>query len=317
MITEHKADYPFLSWVDNQGQLGNLTVVDRVFIGRVCQAVPAAKRIIVNEPNVSRDHATISRHAHQLVIKDTSRNGTRINGVRVSPGSEYSLKENDCIEIGSIRVTVKFPVSESGQLDEDEEQTTRIISINETVTHLVADVRGFSRLAQRSESKEVFDLVSDLFQLLTEAVHQHHGTVKDYAGDAIYAFWEHDDLFSSKKALNACLAVKTQYSTLNEYLAQRPEGDSLSNIALGWGVSTGASTLSHYGVRQDNLALVGDSTNLAFRLAAMANNTLSQPVVICATTASLVGEHLGLTDLGAVETKGRAGKEQVFSYDLA
>ncbi len=313
---DRQAYEPFLSWTDNQGKPAKRIVEDRIFIGRVCQGVPEEKRIIVDEPNVSRDHATISRFSHQLIIKDTSRNGTRINGVRISPGSEYSLKNDDCIEIGSVRLCVKFPARVAMETDSSDEQTTQIISINETVTHLVADVRGFSGLAQRSESEAVFSLVADLFQLLTEAVHQHNGTVKDYAGDAIYAFWEHDDPFSSQKALNACLAVKSQYLALNDYLAQRSETDALRNISLGWGVSTGASTLSHYGVRQDNLALVGDSTNLAFRLAAMANNSLPEPVVICAATANLINEQLPVTDLGRVETKGREGKERVFSFEL-
>ena len=190
---------------------------------------------------------------------------------------------------------------------------TRVISITETVTHLVADVRGFSGLTQRSQPQAVFDLVTDLFQLLTDIVHQHHGTVKDFAGDAIYAFWEHGESASSQKALQACFAARDQMYALEKYLSQRVQDDPLRNISLGWGISTGAATLSHYGIRQDNLALVGDSTNLAFRLAAMANNTLEDPIILCANTAILVQEKFNLVHIGAVKTKGREGKEQVYA----
>jgi len=70
--------------------------------------------------------------------------------------------------------------------------------------------------------------------------------------------------------------------------------------------------LSHYGMRAENLAVVGDSTNLAFRLAALANKELDSSIVLCASTARLVGPYLGVRSLGAVATKGREGLEDVF-----
>ena len=310
------ANYPVLTWVDNEKEYKKIAVEDRVFIGRTCQAVPEDKRILVNEADVSRDHAAIRRMGVNLFIKDTSRNGTRVNDVRITAGSDYKLSEGDWIQIGSYQFRVEFPRAESIKRQAIEEESTRIMSVTETVTHLVADVRGFSTITQHSESKLVLDLVADIFQLLTDAVHQHHGTVKDFAGDAIYAFWEHGEQNSADKAYEACMTVKSQFATLNEHLSHRAADDPLKQVKLGWGIATGASTLSHYGVRSDNLALVGDSTNLAFRLAAMANNTLEHPVVICAKTAKLVENQLVLSDIGLVETKGREGKEQVFTYAL-
>ena len=312
MVEQNLTNVPALIWENTEKQRQQMNVVDRVFIGRVCQGVAHDKRIIIDSPNVSRDHAVISRMHGRLLLKDTSRNGTRINGVRVTPGSEVELHSEDKIEIGDIEIRVNLTEGGVTRLSSFEGDATRVISITETVTHLVADVRGFSGLTQRSQSKAVFDFVSDLFQLLTDVVHQHHGTVKDFAGDAIYAFWEHGELVSSQKALQACFAARDQMYALEKYLSQRAQDDPLRSISLGWGISTGAATLSHYGIRQDNLALVGDSTNLAFRLAAMANNTLADPIILCANTAKLVQEKLALTDVGAVETKGREGKEQVY-----
>jgi len=58
---------------------------------------------------------------------------------------------------------------------------------------------------------------------------------------------------------------------------------------------------------------VGDSTNLAFRLSGLANKELSSTVVVCHKTAKMVERFMPVTSLGEVNTKGRTGKEAVFS----
>jgi class 3 adenylate cyclase len=73
--------------------------------------------------------------------------------------------------------------------------------------------------------------------------------------------------------------------------------------------------MSHYGSRAADLALVGDCTNLAFRLSGMANKELSEKIVICSQTADLVFNNLSLKDLGTVSIKGRKGQEHVFALN--
>ena len=82
---------------------------------------------------------------------------------------------------------------------------------------------------------------------------------------------------------------------------------------MGWGITTGKVTLSHYGSRAADLALVGDCTNLAFRLSGLANKELSEKIVICSQTARLVKNQLSIKDLGSIPIKGRKGQEQVFA----
>ena len=61
------------------------------------------------------------------------------------------------------------------------------------------------------------------------------------------------------------------------------------------------------------MALVGDCTNLAFRLSGIANKDLPSEIVICSETADLVRDtNLMVADLGSVPVKGRSGKENVF-----
>ena len=305
---------PILVWRNSSKETCQIAVEDRVFIGRTCQGVAKDKRVIVNEPNVSRDHAVLSWSNGKLKIKDTSRNGTYVNGVRITAGSELVLKAGDNIEIGRLSFEVILKNSEEFVGETIASDATCVMSVTKTVTHLVADVRGFTGITQRMASNAVLDLLSDVFRMLTEVVHRYQGTVKDFAGDAIYAFWEHGEYPSAQKIINACAAAKEQSTAINSYLQALADEDPLRHLTLGWGISTGEATLSHYGIRQDNLALVGDSTNLAFRLAALANNTLPQPIVVCSKSAKLAGSALVLNEVGMVKTKGRKGSERVYSF---
>lgn len=299
---------PTLEWHEN-GELRSIAVLDRVFIGRVCSAVPIEKRILIEQTSVSRDHAVVAREGSILSIRDTSRNGTRINGVRISPAISHRLSEGDRIGIGDFDIVVHLGVGESSRQNDDSLDETTTLTIESVVTHLVADVRGFSSMAQHQPSGELHSLITRIFERFSAVVNTHQGVVKDFAGDAIFAFWEHGPSGVADVAVSACQAARVQMRELNSLVAASGMSEPLR---VGWGISTGRVTLSHYGVRQDSMAVVGDATNLAFRLAGLANKTLDAPVVLCEHTAQLVRPKMAVVSLGRVETKGRAGQEEVY-----
>ena len=82
---------------------------------------------------------------------------------------------------------------------------------------------------------------------------------------------------------------------------------------MGWGITTGKVTLSHYGSRAADLALVGDCTNLVFRLSGIANKDLSDKIIICSQTADLVRDDFRLQELKTIPIRGRKGREHVFA----
>jgi adenylate cyclase len=86
----------------------------------------------------------------------------------------------------------------------------------------------------------------------------------------------------------------------------------LGKCGMGWGVTTGSVTMSHYGSRASDLALVGDCTNLAFRLSGIANKELDKKIILCAGTADLIRGSLDVDDLGKVPIRGRNGELHVF-----
>jgi class 3 adenylate cyclase len=309
---------PYLEWVDENSQTQHLEIVDKVFIGRSCKGVDPQKRILVQDAGVSRDHAVISRRGEHLKITDRSKNGTWVNGTRLAAGASSNLVDGDTISLGEFSLAVFYPENVSGVTDAAIlTDGTRVTPTEIIVTNVVADVREFSTFSQAHASSDVYALMKEIFDTFSAIVYNCKGTIKDYAGDAVYAFWDHAVRPESKQAVLACQAAIQQTKTINE-IRTKLSGKNIAadNLQMGWGITTGKVTMSHYGSRAADLALVGDCTNLAFRLSGLANKELSEKIVICAQTAELIRNDLEVKDLGTVPIKGRTGKEQVFGLVL-
>ncbi|MGD9238944.1 MAG: adenylate/guanylate cyclase domain-containing protein [Desulfobacterales bacterium] len=309
---------PYLEWVDENRQTQHLEIVDKVFIGRSCKGVDPQKRILVQDAQVSRDHAVISRRAEHLRITDRSKNGTWVNGTRLAAGASSNLVDGDTISLGEFSLRVFYPenvthVTDAAILTDG----TRVTPTEIIVTNVVADVREFSTFSQAHASSDVYALMKEIFDTFSAIVYNYKGTIKDYAGDAVYAFWDHAVEPISKQAVLACQAAIQQTQTINEIRAKLSgKNIAADNLQMGWGITTGKVTMSHYGSRAADLALVGDCTNLAFRLSGLANKELSEKIVVCSQTAELIRNDLKIKDLGTVTIKGRTGKEHVFGLSL-
>lgn len=310
-------DYPYLQFLDDDQANQQLVIVDKIFIGRTCQGIECHKRIILNNPLVSRDHAVISRTAHHLKITDTSINGTWINDVRMTAGSSKELTNGDIIRIAESIIHVVNPQPVSPDKNDGLITDTTIVSSSEwVVTNLVADIRDFSEFSQDRTSAKVYEFIKEIFDRFSAIVAAHNGTIKDYAGDAIFAFWDHQEAASRHRAALACQAALKQMRTLAQVREEfSGKYHDAENIQMGWGLTTGEVTISHFGSRAADLALVGDCTNLAFRLSSMAIKVLPNKIIMCSQTAALVAENLIVKDLGHVSIRGRKGKEQLFALD--
>jgi class 3 adenylate cyclase len=306
---------PYLEWMNNQHKVQRTEIIDRIFIGRVCQGVAAQKRIILDSPSASRDHAVIDRTAAHLRISDTSKNGTWVNGVRMTAGSAQDLADGDVIRIGEFSLRVCYPEHVStGSGKGPQTEMTIVTPAEMMVTNLVADVRKFTNFFQNHASSDVFDVMKEIFDDFSAIVNEFKGTIKDYAGDAVYAFWEHQVESPQKQAALACQAAVRQMQHLDTILAKLATKHSgFDTIKMGWGISTGSVTISHYGSRLADMALVGECINLASRLSDIANKKLPAQIIICSQTAALVRNDLMLKDLGEISIRGFQGKERVFT----
>src|SRR5205085_7377699 len=137
--------------------------------------------------------------------------------------------------------------------------------VNQTLTVIFADIRGFTRLSEHAPPERVVHLLNNYFTAMTEIIFAHGGTLDKYIGDGLMA------LFGAPTATpeDACNAVaaavdmQREIKDINEEL--RSEG--LSEIAIGIGLHTGVATVGYIGSeRRSEYTAIGDTVNLAARL---------------------------------------------------
>ena len=303
----------YIEWRDENDQTHRRYLLDKIFVGRICQGVDAQKCVRVQHPTVSRDHAVIALTQSGIKITDMSINGTWINGVRMAAGASRLLANGDTIDVGQVTLHLFCPEEMAPGTTEGWGDRTAISPSIVWVTSLVADVRGFSAMCQSLDSEVTYAVMNEVFSRFSDIVTDFKGTVKDYAGDAVFAFWEHPSGKSTQQALLACRAALEQQRQVPQIRALLgPDHEALGRLRLGWGVTTGPVTLSHYSARPADLALVGDCINLAFRLSTIANKEVDAAIVLGRHTADMVGAELNLIDLGQIATKGRQGLEQIY-----
>jgi adenylate cyclase len=306
---------PYIEWIDKNQQTQRIEIVDRISMGRTCKGIDPQRRILLEYPLVSRDHAEINWTAGHLQITDTSRNGTWVNDIRMAAGSSKWLSDGDTIRIGYSLLRVVYPkVAADAEQDYTSTELTMVSSLEVVVTSLVADVRGFSAFCQTHASADVFGMINEIFDLFSKNIEDFKGTVKDYAGDSVMAFWEHQFGDPARQTVLACLAAIQQMQSFNQIRGKLSgKYADVENLRMGWGVTTGPVTLSHYGLRTADLAMVGDCINLAGRLSGMANKEVAENILVCSQTAKLVENQLEIKDLGMYPIRGREGKEHLFA----
>ena len=309
----------YLEWPDERRQTQRIEIVDRIYIGRTCRGIDPQRRILQDHPQVSRNHAEISWTAGRLQILDTSRNGTWVNNIRMAAGSSKDLSDGDIIRIGKFEFRVICPeVVEDPRLDHPLTELTIVSSLEEVVTSLVADMRGFTAYSQSHASSDVYGMIREIFDQFSKTVEEFNGTLKDYAGDAVFAFWEHQFEDPATQAVRACQAAVRQLQDFSHIVVELAgKYADVENIQMGWGITTGPIILSQFGSRVADRAVVGDCVNLASRLAGMANKDITENILICSHTAELVENHFAARDLGLFPIRGRKGKEHIFALPAA
>jgi class 3 adenylate cyclase len=233
----------------------------------------------------------------------------------MAAGSSKELSDGDIIRIAYSLLRVVYPkVAADAKQNNTLTELTMVSSLEEVVTSLVADMRGFSAYCQTHASADVYGTINEIFDQFSKIIEDFKGTVKDYAGDSVIAFWEHQFGDPARQSVLACLAAIQQMLSFNQIrVVLSGKYADVENLRMGWGVTTGPVTLSHYGSRTADLAMVGDCINLASRLSGMANKEVAENILICSHTAGLVENQLELKDLGLLPIRGREGQERIFA----
>ncbi len=290
------------------------TFYDQIEIGRYKEGRPSTGFLLINDPTVSSHHCVITQGSDgRCWVRDSSRNGTRLDGRRLSPNLKTEVHIGQVLSVGrvlSFRLEGEAPIQAA--LQEQPSSETVGISNTSIVTVLVGDIRDYTSLVRKVPPTQLQNSVARVFDRLERAVVSLGGTLKEFQGDAIFAYWERGP--SRNQAADACKAALALHRLVGE-MAEDPTVWQVEGFPLrmDWALCTGSVVISGYGGENAlGISMVGESVVLAFRMEKFADDDTSS-IIVCPATQMLASGAFEFKDLGSKKAKGFDEPQKIYA----
>ncbi|HYP51661.1 MAG TPA: adenylate/guanylate cyclase domain-containing protein, partial [Pyrinomonadaceae bacterium] len=182
---------------------------------------------------------------------------------------------------------------------------------NQLITVLFADIRGFSRIAERERPEKIVRLLNRFFSEMTEIVFAYGGTLDKYIGDEIMSLFGAPTVTpdDASNALSAAIEMQKRLIELNAELKM----DGFEQIGVGIGLHTGEAIVGYVGSeRRSEYTAIGDTVNLASRLQA---NALAGQILLSGVTAQAVAGKFSLLPRTPITVKNRVQPVPLFEVN--
>jgi adenylate cyclase len=172
------------------------------------------------------------------------------------------------------------------------------------VTILCADTKGFTSPAEKLGVEAIGEILYRYNTVMTDIVFSHGGTVDNYSGHGLTAYWgapiSYED--SAERACNAALEMLKAVEKLNVTWDQEFH---LQPLKIGIGITTGNVLVGNFGSEQRfNYTIMGDVVDFAFEVA---GRTLHSQILITEETYPKVKDKFIVKALPqGIKFKGRA-----------
>lgn len=299
----------YLVVVGDGGSERSVPIFDQLFVGRECAGISEPRRLVIPDPEISRTHLEIrlDTASDQAFLIDTSTNGTLLNGVRLERAVPLPISPGDEIRIGDVALT--FRSQRFTAVTGKPPGRTRARITEAAMVMVVGDIVNYSTISQVTDDGVIAQSLNTLWHQLGGVLHAHHGTLNHYAGDALFAVWDLRRFpDAAALAIDFALAANRLVEEFGPELPLRgPDG---SPIQMGWGVVQGRAALA--AMTRSVEAVIGDATNVAFRLAGIAGRHGRAAVMVTSGVHRAVAAQFTWGEGEHVEIKGRSGMETVF-----
>lgn len=170
------------------------------------------------------------------------------------------------------------------------------------MTVLFTDVRDFTSIAEGMAPEQLSLLMTRFLSPMTQAIHQHRGTIDKYMGDAIMAFWGAPvvDNQHAIHAVQAALAMTDALANLQDDFAAQ----GWPAIRIGIGLNSGDMVVGNMGSTfRMAYTVLGDAVNLGSRLEAL-TKYYAVSIIVSEDTKVLAPDFV-YRELDRVRVKGR------------
>jgi adenylate cyclase len=187
----------------------------------------------------------------------------------------------------------------------------RLGGVNQTITVLFSDIRGFTSIAEHEKPEKIVGLLNRYFTAMAEIIFANGGTLDKYIGDNIMAIFGAPNATpeDAENALKTAVEMQQRLVTLNQEL----EAQGYVQIAIGIGLHTGEATVGYIGSQQrSEYTAIGDTVNLASRLE---SNAKGGQILISEATANAGGDLFSLVSHEPLTVKNRLQPINLFEVE--
>ncbi len=192
----------------------------------------------------------------------------------------------------------------------EQQREPRLGGETREVTIYFSDIAGFTPISEQLGPMQMAERLGEYLAAVSGCIQEHEGTVVQYVGDEVFAFWG-APLEVKRHVLRgaeAALAVQERLDSLWEFDEDHPR------MPTRIGVHTAEVAIGHFG-SADRMyyGAIGDGVVLTSRLEGI-NKLYGTRIILSEPAAVRVLEHFELRRLDRVAVKGRA--QPVTIYEL-
>jgi len=190
-----------------------------------------------------------------------------------------------------------------------------LAGIEREISILFCDIRGFTHLSEGMKARDVVALLHEIFQLASDRILEHGGTIDKFIGDSVMAYFgapmQQSD--HASRAVSAAVDILEALEERNRRIggSDRP---SDRRVDVGIGIHAGNVVVGNIGSdRRTDYTAVGDAVNVAHRL-----EKLARPGEILVSEAVQRAVRTGrrLRFEGERQLSGREEPVHVYSVEL-
>ncbi len=192
----------------------------------------------------------------------------------------------------------------------DDPQGLRLGGELRQVTILMADLRGFTTLADALGPEQVVGVLNRYLGRMADIILRYHGTIDEFVGDAILVLFgaplaREDD---ARRAAVCALAMQLDIDALNREFA----AEGLPHIEMGVAIHTGRVVVGNIGSeRRAKYGVVGTPVNHTGRIESF---TVGGQILVSEATLAEVGSDVTVGERLTIDAKG--AREPLVVHEL-
>lgn len=179
------------------------------------------------------------------------------------------------------------------------------------ITAVFVDIRNFVGICEKLSADQTGQFLNRYFQMMTEIVFRHHGTLDKFIGDGMFVYFGFPES-SGRHALDALTCTKEMLSAVKDFNQANARDRNLPAVSIGVGICSGEVIAGDFGMSERrDFTVIGQSVNKAARIEKMTRRT-GDDILVSESTRNLVGNQIAFRNLGAFQIRGMHGDHQLF-----